>query len=143
MKSERKSTIILCIYIIIMLVVCALAVQTLKSTTPPQDVTEDETTDTISPVTQIVYIPVISETDSDTTYETEFKTEKESETEETKYTVRSHEGKIGIFTGNDTLVHVIDVYIKTLPKADRNLLEKGFSIIGEDELRSIIEDYTG
>ena len=46
-------------------------------------------------------------------------------------------------TDNGTLIRVIDVYIKTLPKADRTLLEKGFVVLGETELYAIIEDYTG
>ena len=59
-----------------------------------------------------------------------------------EYTVKSHEGKIGIFYKEDTLIRIIDVYVKTLPKADQTLLEKGLLVTNEAELRSIIEDYT-
>lgn len=139
MKNERNSIIILCIYVAIMLIVCALAVHALRKTFPKDAIT-DETTDTeISHVTEIVYIPIFSESVSDTTSQTQI----ESEPDKTEYTVKSYEGKIGIFTNSGTLVRVIDVYIKTLPKADRNLLEKGFVVADEAELRAIIEDYTG
>ena len=139
MKNERKSTIILCVYVIIMLVICALAVRVLKSSAPTHDVINEESDTENTRVTEIVYIPIFSESVPDTTEETEIDTE----TERTQYTIKSYEGKIGIFTENDTLVRVIDVYIKTLPKADQRLLEKGFSVIDEAELRAIIEDYTG
>ncbi len=139
MKNERNSIIILCIYVTIMLIVCALAVHALRKTIPTDDMMGDDTDTEIAPITEIVYIPIISEGVSDTTSQTEI----ESETEKTEYTVKSYEGKIGIFTDNGTLVRVIDVYIKTLPKADRNLLEKGFIVTNESELRSVIEDYTG
>ena len=139
MRSERKSTVILCIYIIIMLAVCALAVKALKMAKTEPDNDSNTTGDTTPPVTQIIYIPVFSETDSDTMSETEFETESPA----IEYTVKSYEGKIGIFSENGTLLQVIDVYIKTLPKADRSLLEKGILVRDEAELRSIIEDYTG
>ena len=139
MKGERKSTIILCIYVIIMLIVCALTVQVLKRAMPNHDIIEETTTNTDSPVTEIVYIPVFSETELESSTETVL----ETQTTEAEYTVKSYEGKIGIFTDNGTLVRVIDVYIKTLPNADRTLLEKGFVVTGEAELRAIIEDYTG
>ena len=139
MKSEKKSIIILCIYVIIMLLVCAFTVQILKRTTPNNDIPKEDTDTKAPPVTEIIYIPIISEVSSDTATETESATE----TQKTEYLVKSHEGKIGIFTDKGTLVRVIDVNIKTLPKADRRLLEKGFSVTNEDELRSIIQDYTG
>ena len=139
MKNERKSIIILCIYVTIMLVVCALTVQVLKKSMPNNDIpTEDS--DTKAPaVTEIVYIPIISEDFSETTTEAESSTE----TQKTEYLIKSHEGKIGIFNESGTLVRMIDVYIKTLPKADQRLLEKGFSVTDEAELRAILQDYTG
>ena len=144
MKSEIKSTFILCIYIIIMLAICALSVRILKQANHTDNVTTEDsdpqTADTSTPaVTQIVYIPIITETDSEAITETQI----ENETTEFIYTVKSYEGKIGIFTDRGALVRVLEVYIKTLPKADQNLLEKGVLVASEAELRSIIEDYTG
>ena len=144
MKSEIKSTFILCIYIIIMLAICALSVRILKQANHTDNVTTEDsdpqTADTSTPaVTQIVYIPIITETDSEAITETQI----ENETTEFIYTVKSYEGKIGIFTDRGSLVRVLEVYIKTLPKADQNLLEKGVLVTSEAELHSIIEDYTG
>ena len=144
MKSEIKSTFILCIYIIIMLAICALSVRILKQANHTDNVTTEDsdpqTADSNTPaVTQIVYIPIITETDSEAITETQI----ENETTEFIYTVKSYEGKIGIFTDSGALVRVLEVYIKTLPKADQNMLEKGVLVTSEAELHSIIEDYTG
>ena len=139
MKIERKSIIILCIYVIIMFAVCAFTLKTLKTSAPTNDIPNEDTQTIPPPVTEIVYIPIISEDVSDATSDTEI----ESETQQAEYLVKSYEGKIGIFTDNGTLIRVIDVYIKTLPKADRRLLEKGFNVTCEAELRAILQDYTG
>ena len=58
------------------------------------------------------------------------------------YTVKSYNGKIGIFSADGTLVETLDTNIKTLPEADKRLLEEGFQIKGRSQLNSIIEDYT-
>ena len=63
-------------------------------------------------------------------------------TEDTVYTVKSHMGKIGIFTSDGELVRILEVYVKTLPEADIRLLEEGFEVVGRSQLNSIIEDYT-
>ena len=51
-------------------------------------------------------------------------------------------GRIGIFSSDGTLIEMIDVYVKTLPIADRSLLEEGFEVVGKQRLYSIIEDYS-
>ena len=87
--------------------------------------------------TQIVYVPIYTEIAEST---------EEMSTTEVKikhFTVKSYGEKIGIFNENDVLVNVIEVYTKTLPKTDRDLLEKGIVVFDDAELRSIIEDYTG
>ena len=68
--------------------------------------------------------------------------ESSAQPEEAVYTVKSYMGKIGIFSADGKLVHVLEVYVKTLPEADIRLLEEGFSIVGQAALNSIIEDYT-
>ena len=144
MKSEIKSTFILCIYIVIMLAICALAVKAIKNVNNTNigmmESTDEKSSETAtSDVTQIIYIPIITETETEKITEDQI----ESETEGFIYTVKSYEGKIGIFTDSGALVRVLEVYIKTLPKTDQNLLEKGVLVTSEAELRSIIEDYTG
>ncbi len=72
---------------------------------------------------------------------------KEPETEtadkEKIYIVREHMDKIGIFDESGTLIKVLEVYVKTLPEADKRMLEEGFEIVGEKQLNAIIEDYDG
>ena len=59
------------------------------------------------------------------------------------YIIRQHMEMIGIFKEDGSLVEVIEVYVKTLPEADRRLLGEGFEVIGDSKLNSVIEDYTG
>jgi hypothetical protein len=82
-------------------------------------------------ITEYVYVDRPTE-DSTQTYETI--------TEQT-YVVREYMQRIGIFLTDGTLVKVIEVNTKTLPEADRRLLEEGFQIVGKQQLYSIIEDY--
>ena len=64
--------------------------------------------------------------------------------EETSYyTVKDHCGKIGIFeSGKDSPSLILDVYVFTLPKTDRDMLEHGFTV-DENSVTGVIEDYTG
>ena len=60
------------------------------------------------------------------------------------YTLREYRGKIGIFEeGKSTPLQVLDVYVFTLPEADRASLRTGIRVISDDALRSLIEDFTG
>ena len=82
---------------------------------------------------QYVYIP-----DNDQSQTTEVYYEDN----EPIFIVCEYMGKIGIFSKDGALIHVIEVYVKTLPIADRRLLEEGFEVVGKQRLYSIIEDYS-
>ena len=56
--------------------------------------------------------------------------------------IREYNGIIGVFTHNGVFLRSIDTHIKTLPKADRELLREGISVKTRKELIAIIEDYT-
>ncbi len=62
--------------------------------------------------------------------------------ESTGWTLKEHQGRIGIFDTTGTLIQVIDTYVKTLPKADQSMLGEGIYADTEQELRSLIEDYS-
>ena len=49
--------------------------------------------------------------------------------------------KIGVFSEDGSLVMVIDVYVKTLPEADKRLLGEGFEVVGRSALNAVVEDY--
>jgi len=138
MKNESKSLIILCIYVIVMVGVLVLSVYILNK--PSENAQID--TDLNAYVskeeeTKIIYVPIYSEITSENE-------ETTTPPQRIKYfTVKSYGEKIGIFNEEEILVDVIEVYTKTLPKADRELLEKGIVVFSDVELRSIIEDYTG
>lgn len=66
----------------------------------------------------------------------------ESDTTASGWILRAYHGRIGIFEENGTLVNVLDTYIKTLPKADQELLEEGIYASNQEKLNSLIEDYS-
>ena len=60
------------------------------------------------------------------------------------YVVAEHNGRIGIFDpSRTTLFELLDVYVDYLPDIDRQYLENGINIYTNDELLSVIADYTG
>lgn len=132
MKNENKAMLVVTLYIVVMLVISVVAITLIRKNSIEEFNRILEATDTREPETNIVYMPIYLES------------EEESVTDARNfYTVRSYEGKIGVFSDSGKLIEVIDVYIKTLPEADRRQLEEGFIIESEDELRSLVEDYTG
>ena len=87
----------------------------------------------IQTVTELVYVYISEESPSSPPIHDEVKR---------LFWVQEYGEKIGIFSEDGTLLEVLDVYVKTLPKADRDLLEEGFMLFSEEELRAIREDYT-
>ena len=70
-------------------------------------------------------------------------TEAETETEASfERLIKEHDGKIGIFDGNGRLLSVIETYVKTLPKSERDELKEGIRVNTEKELYSIMEAYS-
>ena len=58
------------------------------------------------------------------------------------FIVREHGGIIGVFDGDGRLLYSLDIYVKTLPEADRALLKEGITVHSKKELRALIEDYS-
>lgn len=138
MKKNKKDTGILAftaLYSIVMIFVLAATVfvlshEKLKSTETTRYIVE----------TEYVYITeATSETES--TESTEDTVQAAESVFETLW-IKEHLGKIGIFNAEGEAVYIIDVYTKTLPEADRRLLEEGFEIVSEKQLASIIQDYS-
>ncbi|MCL2014184.1 MAG: hypothetical protein FWG69_04265 [Oscillospiraceae bacterium] len=58
------------------------------------------------------------------------------------YIIKEYREKIGIFGENeDELFKVLDVYVDTLPRKDRDDLKKGIKIFSGEELADRIEDF--
>ncbi len=55
--------------------------------------------------------------------------------------VREHEGVIGVFGIDGELEYTVEVYIKTLPEKDRQLLKDGIFAKDKSELLEILGDY--
>ncbi len=61
---------------------------------------------------------------------------------EKKYLLSEYEKKIAVFeTGKEKPIYVSEVYVSTLPPADRELLKKGISAEDEKSLKRLIQDY--
>ena len=64
--------------------------------------------------------------------------------ETAKYVLKEYEGRIGVFKNESTMpTEVLNVYVFTLPSADRSALKIGISVYGAEALQSLIEDFTG
>ena len=140
-NKEKKDTAILAfaaIYSIIMIFMLAgtvfiLSHKKLRSTEITKYVVE----------TEYVYLtqPITSE-ESATQETTEAESGPLTETEFEMLWAKEYSDKIGIFNSAGEAVYIIDVYTKTLPEADRRLLEEGFEITSAKQLASIIQDYS-
>ena len=58
------------------------------------------------------------------------------------YIVKEYFGQIGIFDEDGRLLETIEIYTKTLPKADRILLREGIKLSSKEALDALIEDYS-
>ena len=134
MKKEGKGMVVVLAYILTMLLIGIVAIVAIRKDPSVNSMVKIESISE-EPVTEIVYVPVYSEPESDTQMEA-LGTEPPIE-----YTIKSHKGRIGIFE-DSKLSYLLDVYINTLPKTDRDLLEEGIIVYSDSELHSIIEDYT-
>ena len=123
-----------------MLFIFFLSVSTLKKGND-YDSNYPDINSTDSDASQSIYLPVYVESECQ---ESEDQTILYTDTEpDMSFTVKSYEGKIGVFTSEGKLIETIEVYVKTLPKADRDMLEEGIKVKNNKELDSLIEDYTG
>ena len=133
MKSNTKIRIkylrLMAIYGIIMLCIIIFLTFTNNKKTTSEYISQDSE----SIQTQIEYVYVKPDIST---------AESESESTEEVYTVKEYMGKIGIFSSDGVLIEVLDVYVKTLPEADKRLLGEGFNVTGKKQLNSIIEDYS-
>ena len=65
----------------------------------------------------------------------------EIDEESGSFWVREHEGVIGVFSADGELEYTVEVYIKTLPEKDRQLLKNGIYAADKEELLEILGDY--
>lgn len=69
---------------------------------------------------------------------------QQERSDNSKYTVTAYEGRLAVYltTHMDSPQYVTDVDISTLPAADREALQKGIPVYTEEELTSVLEDYS-
>ena len=88
----------------------------------------------LSPAVEYQYVYVTDSADSDSG--------SQGTTEASCWILREFEGQIGVFEPDGTLIQIIETYVKTLPKADRSMLEEGIYARSKQELRDLIEAYS-
>lgn len=117
------------IYAVVMLTILIVSLEIAYNYSPTSEF------ETVEKYIETEYIYVVKDETKDT--ET-----KDLDTDKI-YTVREHMGRIGIFDESGALVRVLEVYVRTLPEADKRMLTEGFDVVGIKQLNAIIEDYDG
>ena len=108
---------------------------TLLTTRKNETILKDEqSSDQIQLQSEYIYVYVMPESSESETFDTNIAS---------GWIIREHEGQIGIFTSDNVLINTLNVYIKTLPIADRDLLREGIEVTTRKELLEVIEDYSG
>ena len=60
------------------------------------------------------------------------------------YTLREFNGRLAVFRGSeDEPSEVFDIFVQSLPDDDRAALAEGITVSSPEELRKLLEDYTG
>ena len=61
-----------------------------------------------------------------------------------QYVLKTYNNQIAVYEkGNDTPVQLLQVPVNTLPYLEQSALENGVQVKNDEELRKMIEDYTG
>ena len=135
MKKASERIIILRVMAVYAVAMLGLLLTALLLRIPSKEPTPQKI---IQTVVEKEYVYLTQE-DADTQYNEGTDT---STSQDETYTVKEYFGRIGIFKSDGALMRVLEVYVKTLPEADKRLLGEGFEIVGKKRLNSIIEDYT-
>lgn len=68
----------------------------------------------------------------------------QSASQEELFLLAESNGKIAVYkNGENEPFCILEVQVNELPERDRQLLQSGIAVQGEEELYSLIEDYTG
>lgn len=61
-----------------------------------------------------------------------------------KYIIRDYQGRVAVFRyGEDEPEEVFEVFTSSLPESECERLSRGITVKSDEELQSLIEDYTG
>jgi hypothetical protein len=71
----------------------------------------------------------------------EIQSSVESDVPTALYLLTEHEGIIGVFDAAGELVRTVNVFTKTLPKADREALQVGIPVYSFEEMCALVEQY--
>ncbi len=128
MKDNKRIFTLFGTYAAILMLASIVGITLMLSKKPEESPSVSETLTQ----TQLVYVWAEEPTD----------TSAVTEPPQRQWTVREYEQVIGVFDEEGKLVYTLDVYVKTLPQTDRNLLREGICVTSEKQLRELIEDYS-
>ena len=129
MKKERHLIALMGTYSAILMCLCIISISVIfskKEKTPTESIIE-----TIIQ-TEEVYLFI----------DTPDISASETRRQSTLYIVCEYNEKIAVFDTEGKLIKTLDIYTKTLPKADQALLREGIKLTSEEELTALIEDYS-
>lgn len=77
-----------------------------------------------------------------TEYDTPVVSTQKKDPQTVGYCIKDHDGMIGIYDASGELMYTVEVYVKTLPARDRELLKDGIYANSYGEVLEILGDYT-
>ncbi len=131
MDTSKILLLLCCFILIVCLTFCISTLTVLRNTVDESRAVQTEAAELVNEMESLLSeyrdgaIPVLGET-SDTD----------------RFILRELDGRIGVYTIDNYLLHVLDVSIDTLPPSDREALAVGIPLSSWKELISWIQDYT-
>ncbi|MBE6552740.1 MAG: hypothetical protein E7666_00195 [Ruminococcaceae bacterium] len=131
MDASKILLILCCFILIVCFTFCISTLTVLRNTVDESRAVQTEAAELVDQMESLLSeyrdssIPVLGETsDAD------------------RFVLRETDGRIGIFTIDGYLLHILDVAVDTLPANDRAALASGIPLSSWKELISWVQDYT-
>lgn len=111
-------------------------------TEPEPDETEQETEQVDLPTHNRPEGDLTEDTETESETETEIESESETETEAALlYTLAVHNERIGVFDATGRILCTLNVFVPSLPAADRSALRAGIPIYSQEQMWEILDKY--
>lgn len=131
MDTSKILLILCCFILIVCFTFCISTLTVLRNTVDESRAVQTEAAELVDQMESLLSeyrdssIPVLGETSN-----------------ADRFVLRETDGRIGIFTIDGYLLHILDVAVDTLPANDRAALASGIPLSSWKELISWVQDYT-
>lgn len=141
MESSKILTVLCAFVLVVCLVLSITTLTVLRNAVEENDALQEDAAALVGNLNACVedLNAALEESDS---IPTSSDTSTPTDTLADSFCVREVNGKIGVYTSDGYLVHLLDVSVDTLPAADREALSAGICVGSWRELIAIIQDYT-